>query len=127
MLMDARAFTEGMRALVSWTAFQIDLSHRAESEAARWLVDNAKSDHNALGAGSYAFMQLIGTLAVGWMWLRMAQIAEGREGDPFYAAKLVTARYYAERSLPDCAVLRRKIEAGAEAMMAFGPETFPRY
>jgi alkylation response protein AidB-like acyl-CoA dehydrogenase len=245
MLRVARAFTEGMRALVSWTAFQIDLSHRAESEAereaadalvglltpvikgfgtdsgfetavamqqcfgghgyiaewgmeqivrdarvamlyegangvqaldlagrklardngqvaerflalvegaceearsavqfiavplretvheareaARWLVDNAKSDPNALGAGSYAFMQLIGTLAVGWMWLRMAQIAEGREGDPFYAAKLVTARYYAERSLPDCAVLRRKIEAGAEAMMAFGPETFPRY
>ena len=244
MLMDARAFTEGMRALVSWTALQIDLSHRAESEeeraaaealvgfltpvikgfgtdkgfeaavamqqcfgghgyiaewgmeqivrdarvamlyegangvqaldlagrklardggqeaerflalvegaceeadsevhfitlplreavheareAARFLVDKAKSDPDALGAGSYAFMHLLGTLALGWMWLRMAEVAEGREGDPIYAAKLITARYYAERWLPDCAALTRKIEAGAEAMMALKPETFAR-
>jgi hypothetical protein len=71
-------------------------------------------------------MQLLGTLAIGWMWLRMAQVAEGRESDPFYAAKLVTARYYAERWLPDCASLTRKIEAGAEAMMALAPGTFAR-
>jgi alkylation response protein AidB-like acyl-CoA dehydrogenase len=35
MLMDARAFTEGFRALVLWTAHQIDASHRAESAAER--------------------------------------------------------------------------------------------
>src|SRR6187402_341886 len=35
LLMDARAFTEGFRALVLWTAGQIDLSHRAETEAER--------------------------------------------------------------------------------------------
>src|SRR6478752_4828360 len=39
MLMDARAFTEGMRALVSWTALQIDLSHRAASEDERASAD----------------------------------------------------------------------------------------
>jgi len=39
MLMDARAFTEGMRALVSWTALQIDLSHRAETEEERAAAD----------------------------------------------------------------------------------------
>jgi hypothetical protein len=244
MLMDARAFTEGMRALVSWTALQIDLSHRAESEegraaadalvglltpvikgfgtdrgfetavamqqcfgghgyiaewgmeqivrdarvamlyegangvqaldlagrklardngqvaerflalvegacdeagsgvrfialplreavheareAARFLIDRGKEDANALAAGSYAFMHLLGTLAIGWMWLRMAQVAEGRENDPFYAAKLVTARYYAERWLPECATLTRKIEAGSAAMMGLEPETFLR-
>jgi hypothetical protein len=95
-------------------------------EAARFLIDQTRSDPHALGAGSYAFMQLLGTLAIGWMWLRMAQVAHGRESDPFYAAKRVTARYYAERWLPDCAALTRKIEAGAEAMMAIEPETFAR-
>jgi hypothetical protein len=60
------------------------------------------------------------------MWLRMAELAEGRTNDPFYAAKLVTARYYAERWLPECAGLTRKIEAGAEAMMALPPEAFVR-
>jgi hypothetical protein len=95
-------------------------------EAARWLIDNAKEDPHALGAGSYAFMELLGRLALGWMWLRMAEIAEGKEADPFYAAKLATARYYAERWLPHCATLTRQIEAGAEAMMALGPDAFLR-
>jgi alkylation response protein AidB-like acyl-CoA dehydrogenase len=244
MLMDARAFTEGMRALVSWTAWQIDWSHRASSEAeraeadalvgfltpvlkgfgtdkgfetavamqqcfgghgyiseygmeqivrdarvpmiyegangvqaldlaarklardggqvaerflalaeaacdnadanvgfiavplreavheareaVRFLIAAAKSDRDALGAGSYAFMHLVGTLALGWMWLRMAEIAAGREADPFYAAKLTTARFYAERWLPDCANFTRKIESGSAAMMALAPEQFLR-
>ena len=71
-------------------------------------------------------MELLGTLAIGWMWLRMAELAERCADDPFHAAKLVTARYYAERWLPECAVLTRKIEAGAEAMMALDPEAFLR-
>jgi hypothetical protein len=95
-------------------------------EAARFLIDGGKADGNALGAGSYAFMELIGRLALGWMWLRMAEIAATRPNDPFYAAKLTTARYCAERWLPDCATLTRKIEAGAEATMALQPEQFAR-
>jgi alkylation response protein AidB-like acyl-CoA dehydrogenase len=95
-------------------------------EAALWLIDNAAGDPNALGAGSYAFMQLIGTLAIGWMWLRMAAVAQDRQDDPFYSAKLVTARHYAERSLPDCTALCRKIQAGAETLMALPPDQFLR-
>ena len=95
-------------------------------EAARWLIDNAGNNPNNLGAGSYPFMQLIGTLAIGWMWLRMAAIARGREDDPFYAAKVATARHYAQRSLPDCASLRRKVEAGADTLMALPAEQFAR-
>ncbi|MXP42299.1 acyl-CoA dehydrogenase [Altererythrobacter soli] len=95
-------------------------------EAARWLIDNAAGDPHTIGAGSYAFMQLIGTLALGWMWLRMAVVAQGNEDDPFYAAKLVTARHYAERSLPDCTALCRKVVAGAETLMALPAEQFLR-
>jgi hypothetical protein len=71
-------------------------------------------------------MHLIGTLALGWMWLRMAQAAAGKAGDPFYSAKLATARFYAERWLPECAALTRKIEAGSEALMTLAPEQFLR-
>jgi hypothetical protein len=60
------------------------------------------------------------------MWLRMAQVASPKEAIPFYAAKLATARYYAERWLPDCAALTRKIEAGSSSMMALAPEAFVR-
>src|SRR5690606_28323131 len=39
MLMDARAFTEGFRALVMWTALQIDLSHNLAAEEERAAAD----------------------------------------------------------------------------------------
>ncbi len=84
---------------------------------------------NNVGAGAHSYMHLLGIVAVGLMWLRMAKAAAmlkaAGEGDvAFLDAKLVTARYFAERILPDAAALRRKIEGGAEALMALPPEMF---
>jgi hypothetical protein len=96
-------------------------------EAARWLLSEGKAQPDALGAGSYAFLQLIGVLAIGWMWLRLAKAAlPEAESDPFCAAKLATARHYALHALPQIPALRRKVEAGAEAIMALPPEAFLR-
>ncbi|MGX7895219.1 acyl-CoA dehydrogenase C-terminal domain-containing protein [Tsuneonella sp. HG222] len=95
-------------------------------EAATWLVSEGQDDPDALGAGSYAFMQMIGTAAIGWMWLRMAALAASEPDNAFLAAKLVTARHYAERTLPDCGALRRKVEAGAATLMALDAEQFER-
>ena len=99
----------------------------AEGRAASgWLLDHGADEPNDLGAGSYPFMHLLGTLATGWMWLRMAEASYPKREDPFHAAKLATARHFAQRSLPDCAALRRKVEAGSEALMALEPEMFLR-
>jgi hypothetical protein len=54
-----------------------------------------------------------------------ARLRSDGEGDAaFLDAKLVTARFYAERILPDTGALRRKIEGGAEAVMALSPDMF---
>jgi len=37
---------------------------------------------------------------------------------------LVTARFFAERICPDAGALRRKIEGGADSIMALSPEMF---
>jgi hypothetical protein len=63
------------------------------------------------------------------MWLRMAQasskaLSEGTEDRAFHEAKLVTARFFAERVLPETGALRRKLEAGAESLMALPAEAF---
>ena len=94
-------------------------------EAARWLLSQGADDPASLGAGAYPFLQLVGTVAVGWMWLRMAQASRGKDV-AFHQAKLATARHYADRTLPECASLRRKIEAGGEALMTLAPEQFAR-
>ena len=39
-------------------------------------------------------------------------------------AKLVTARFFADRLLPETGALRRKIEGGADSLMALPPEMF---
>ena len=51
-------------------------------------------------------------------------LAAGASDQPFFDAKLITARYYAERFIPDAGALRRKLEAGSEAMMALPAEMF---
>ncbi len=40
MLMDAKAFTEGMRAFTTWGALQVDLSHKGATEEERQLADD---------------------------------------------------------------------------------------
>jgi hypothetical protein len=67
-------------------------------------------------------MDLMGLVALGWMWLKMAAAAGraldgGADDAPFHEAKLVTAKFYATRELPLSTALRRKIVAGAEALM----------
>ena len=75
------------------------------------------------------YLHLMGLVAVGWMWLRMARAATARlaanEGDPaFLRAKLITARYYMERLLPEAAARRAALEAGADSLMAMDAEAF---
>ncbi|MDQ2893704.1 MAG: acyl-CoA dehydrogenase C-terminal domain-containing protein [Pseudomonadota bacterium] len=97
--------------------------------ATMWFMGNGMKNPDNVGAGAYAYMHLMGIVAVGLMWLRMATAAatlkaEG-EGDPaFLGAKLVTARFFAERIMPRAGSLRREIEGGAAAMMDLPPEMF---
>ncbi|THD36751.1 MAG: acyl-CoA dehydrogenase [Sphingomonas sp.] len=97
--------------------------------ATMWFMANGMTNPNNVGAGAHSYMHLMGIVAVGLMWLRMAEAAArlkaAGEGDPaFLDAKLVTARYFAERIMPEAGALRRKIEGGAEALMAIPPEMF---
>ena len=61
-----------------------------------------------------------------YLWARMAKVALEKEGagDPFYAAKLATARFYFAKLLPETAGLIRTARAGAAAMMAMDVSMF---
>ena len=94
-----------------------------------WLMQNGLNNPDNAGAASVPYMHLMGIVAVGLMWLRMASAAQALlaagEGDAaFLTAKLTTARFYAERIMPDTGSLRRKLEAGAESMMSMPVEMF---
>ena len=97
--------------------------------ATMWLLQNAMANPNNAGAAAVPYMHILGIVSVGLMWLRMAKAASAAlTGDPadkgYYEAKLVTARFYGERMLPDAGALRRKIEGGADSLMALPVEAF---
>ena len=94
-----------------------------------WLMQNGMANPDNAGAGSTPYLHLMGIVSVGLMWLRMASAAHAAleadtEDAAFMRAKLTTARFYAERIMPDSGALRRKLEAGAEAIMALPAEAF---
>jgi len=94
-----------------------------------WLAQNGMADPDNAGAGAYAYMDLMGLVSLGWMWLKMADasaqaLGNAAEDRAFHEAKLTTAKFYAQRELPLSTALRKKIEAGAETLMKIPAEVF---
>lgn len=97
--------------------------------ATMWLAQNGMADPDNAGAGAYSYMDLMGLVVLGWMWLKMAAVSARSADAPgedraFHEAKLATARFYAERQLVESTSLRRKVEAGAETVMKLPAEAF---
>ena len=97
--------------------------------ATMWLAQNGMADPDNAGAGAYSYMELMGLVVLGWMWLKMVQVsgplaANGSGDRDFHGAKLITGRFYAERELPLASGLRRQVEAGAESIMKLPEDAF---
>ncbi|MBB4658228.1 acyl-CoA dehydrogenase C-terminal domain-containing protein [Parvularcula dongshanensis] len=95
-------------------------------EATQWLGMNAMANFDHAGAASHDYLHLFGLVALAYMWALMAKEAEDRKGedDPFYKNKLVTARYFFERVLPETSAHLAKVKTGSDAMMALPAEAF---
>jgi alkylation response protein AidB-like acyl-CoA dehydrogenase len=94
-----------------------------------WLMQNGLANPDNAGAGSTVYMHQMGIVILGLMWLRMARAAQdalttGTDDKAFMEAKLMTARFFSERIMPDTGALRRKLEAGSEVIMAMPVEAF---
>ncbi|MDG4899899.1 MULTISPECIES: acyl-CoA dehydrogenase [unclassified Mesorhizobium] len=98
--------------------------------ATMWLVQNAMAKPNNAGAASTDYMHLFGLVALGYMWGQMAKaaqtkLAEGANGAAsFYDNKLVTARFFMERIMPESATRLARISSGADTLMALPAEAF---
>ena len=97
--------------------------------ATMWLAQNGMADPNNAGAGAYAYMDLMGLVTLGWMWLKMATVSAGLkeqagEDAAFHETKIATARFFGIYELGAASAMRRKVEAGAESVMAMPVEAF---
>jgi len=96
-------------------------------QASMWFMQNAMTKPDIAGAGSYDYMHLFGLVALGYMWCRIAEaaIAKNANGSAQRMnAKLVTARFFMERMLPETATRLARIQAGAASTMELPDDAF---
>jgi len=74
-----------------------------------------------VGAAAVDYLRVAGHLVHGYFWARMAQVAlreiAAGNTDPFYQAKLQTARFYFAKLFPETATLMRTARAGSKVLM----------
>jgi hypothetical protein len=93
----------------------------AVTQATDHIVANYGKDVRTVAAGAVPFLQLMGVVSGGWMMARAALVAQGKvaggDTDPFYPAKIVTARFFADHVLSTASGLAQEVvQGGASAL-----------
>lgn len=93
------------------------------------IGERAMENAEEVGAASVDYTLYSGYIIIGFMWAQMAKlalakIAEGKDSDGFYAAKVATARFYFTRILPRAGVHYAAALAGADTVMALNESQF---
>ncbi len=101
--------------------------------ATGWIAQKGlKNADEAAGAAS-DYLRLFGLVAVGFMWVRMAEIASKQLRQEsftngfdrrFYQTKLDVARFFIQRMLPQSGALFAAIMSGADNLMAVDESDF---
>ncbi len=79
-----------------------------------------------VGGAAVDYLRVCGHLVYAYFFARMAKIALAKKdsADPFYAAKLHTARFYYAKLLPETAGLIRSARAGVAPLLAMDESMF---
>ncbi|MCQ8894885.1 acyl-CoA dehydrogenase [Limnobacter humi] len=84
-------------------AARLDAARAAFLDTVDFVVNNMKTNPNAVFAGSVPYLMLAGTAVAGWQMARALLAAEGKiksgETDSFYSDKVLTARFFADHVL----------------------------
>ncbi|MGC9954283.1 MAG: acyl-CoA dehydrogenase C-terminal domain-containing protein [Rhizomicrobium sp.] len=93
-------------------------------QATMWLAQHGVANPNDAGAAASDYLRLMGIVVVGWMWARMAKVAQAKlavvpPNAQFYNDKLTCAKYWMERPIPECPMLLERISAGSATIMEF--------
>ncbi|HJO85293.1 MAG: acyl-CoA dehydrogenase C-terminal domain-containing protein [Candidatus Thalassarchaeaceae archaeon] len=83
------------------------------------LIAEGQANPHFLAAGATDYCRYFGNILLAYMWARMARVALESVGDPFYDAKIASARFFFKRIFPETVGLAAKIQAGHKPMMEY--------
>ena len=108
---------------------RLGVALKAWTGATEWLAANAKTGLSGVLTAAVPYLHLAVTVTGGWFMGKAALAAAGYletgEGDqPFYRAKIATARFYADQMLPQAISYAETVMAGDAALAGVGNEVF---
>jgi alkylation response protein AidB-like acyl-CoA dehydrogenase len=83
------------------------------------IAAKAQRNPDEAGAAAVPYLRVIGHLVFSFSWCNSAGVALKKldSGDPFYKAKLSTARFYFAKLYPESASMIAQVRAGAATLM----------
>jgi alkylation response protein AidB-like acyl-CoA dehydrogenase len=121
--------TKSKNADIQVVRAQLAAGARAVGEAVDWLLATFASDIKAASASAVPFLRLMGIVAGGWQMARAALAAEAKLAaqageQPFYAAKISTARFYADHLLSQAPGLATAVKSGGAGALSIDDGQF---
>ena len=115
-------------AVAKAVAKQLAQARQAFLQVVDFMVAQAKTDPNAVYAGSVPYLMLTGNLVAGWQLGRSVlvaqELAQKGQDAAFMQAKLATAQFYAEHILTRVAGQAEAVIAGGASVMALPMDLF---
>jgi alkylation response protein AidB-like acyl-CoA dehydrogenase len=100
----------------------------AVRRAGDYIVGNYATDVRSVAAGAVPFLRLMGIVSGGWMMARSALAAQAKiaagDTDPFFPAKIATARYYVDHAMSSAPGLCTEIIDGGASTLALPEAMF---
>lgn len=97
-------------------------------QATTWLMQNAMTKPDNAGAAATDYLHLFGLVTFGYMWAKMAKVAQDKiaagDSSTYLTTKLVTGRFFMERVLPETAAHLARLQAGCATVMELPAEAF---
>ncbi|HTK85212.1 MAG TPA: acyl-CoA dehydrogenase C-terminal domain-containing protein [Patescibacteria group bacterium] len=95
-----------------------------------FVAGQGLKDPNEAGAASSDYLRMFALVAMGYMWALMAKTAAAKlkagagDKNEFYESKLMTARFFFTRMLPEADARFKMVMAGAEPLMEMDAAAF---
>ncbi len=94
------------------------------NDLTEWVLTQAQSDPNEIGAASVEYLHVFGYTAYAFMWAKMAAVSLPKASEDFYKAKLATGRFFIKRLLPRYVSLSEAVKGGSEPLYGLDEEMF---
>jgi alkylation response protein AidB-like acyl-CoA dehydrogenase len=96
--------------------------------ATTWLLTGTRSQPERTAAASTDYLHLFGLVALGYMWAQMTSAAYGKlvngAETEYFRNKLVVGTFFAQNSLPETAILLKRVREGSKVSLELPMEAF---